>query len=207
MLSFTHERSVYFYHSIIAQPIIPLCTTAVWNQTFSIVAGATANAGSTSTLLNAPFDISFDAYQNMYIADYYNNRIQRYTQGSAAATTVAGFNLASGSTRSELYYPSSVTITGNGTMFILDDYNHRVLRWQVGDQMGTIVAGGNGLGSAFTQMGYSASIFVDSQLNVYLSENSYHRITLWSAGNTTAGQLVIFIVLTKSCFSISFILF
>jgi hypothetical protein len=128
----------------------------------------------------------------MYIADYYNNRIQRYARGSFTGTTVAGFSLSPGSSRSELYYPSAITISENGTMFILDDYNHRVLRWQVGDQMGVIVAGGNGLGAAFTQMGYSAGIFVDSRLNIYLSENSNHRITMWSAGNTTAGQLVIY---------------
>lgn len=170
-----------------------MCQTAVWNQSFTVVAGTLSNAGSTDTLLNAPFDISFDAYQNMYIADYYNNRIQRYPRGSATATTIAGFNLASGSSRSELYYPSAISVTENGTMFILDNYNQRVLRWQAGDQMGVIVAGGNGLGAAYTQMGYSASLFIDSQLNIYLSEYSNHRITLWSAGNTTAGLLVSFI--------------
>lgn len=78
-------------------------------------------------------------------------------------------------------------------MFILDNYNFRVLKWQVGDTLGYVVCGGQGQGSAFTQMGYSFGIFVDDRYNIYLSEQANNRVTLWSAGNTTAGQLVGFL--------------
>lgn len=76
-------------------------------------------------------------------------------------------------------------------MFIADSSNFRVLRWQAGDQLGYIVAGGAGQGSAFNQMTYTYGIFVDSQNNIYLSEQNNHRVTLWTNGNTTAGRLVI----------------
>ena len=172
----------------------PLCATAVWNQTFTIAAGATSNAGSTATLLSTPYNVAFDGYLNMYVADFGNHRIQQFPLGSFAGTTVAGFSLGSGSSRSEFNNPTDIQVTRNGTMFILDRDNYRVLRWQVGDSFGTVVAGGRGLGASFIQMGTCYSIFVDNQYNVYVSENSNHRITLWMNGNTTAGRLVNFLI-------------
>ena len=129
----------------------------------------------------------------MYVADFTNNRIQKFPYRSFTGTTVAGFTLGSGSSRSELYYPTAITVISNGTIFIVDDYNFRVLKWQDGEPSGYVVAGGHGYGTTLTQMGYSAGLFVDDQYNIYVSENSNHRITLWYAGNTTAGRLVLFI--------------
>ena len=162
----------------------------MWNQTFSNLAGSINTAGSTATLFSSPYDVCFDGYSNMYVVDYGNHRIQRFRPGSNIGTTIAGFSLGSGGSRSELYYPTAISVTTNGTMFISDNYNFRVLRWDVGDQLGYVIAGGRGLSSAFTNMGYSGALFVDQFYNVYVSEQNYHRITLWSNGNTTAGRLV-----------------
>lgn len=77
-------------------------------------------------------------------------------------------------------------------MFILDTSNYRVLKWQLGDPLGYVVAGGNGNGAAFTQIGTSYAFFVDNQNNVYVSEYSNHRVTEWFAQNRTSGVLVIY---------------
>ena len=127
----------------------------------------------------------------MYVVDTNNHRIQVFRPGSNIGATVAGYSLGSGASRSELYYPASIVVTPNGTMFILDNYNFRVLRWQTGDQLGFVVAGGRGYGSTFDRMGYSVGIFADNQYNLYLTDQSNHRVVLWSVGNTTAGRLVI----------------
>lgn len=58
-----------------------VCATATWNQTGTIIAGATSNPGSTSTLLSAPYDMDFDIYGNMYVVDHNNDRIQRILRG------------------------------------------------------------------------------------------------------------------------------
>ena len=75
-------------------------------------------------------------------------------------------------------------------MFILDSAYCRVLTWQVGDPLGTVVVNGRGCSSTFTTIGQSYGMFVDSQLNIYVSENSNHRVTQWFNGNNTAGTLV-----------------
>ncbi|CAF4602830.1 unnamed protein product, partial [Rotaria socialis] len=59
----------------------PVCQTAVWNQTYSTLAGSMGTAGSTSTLLYYPYDVQFDGYGNMYVVDHYNHRIQRFPSG------------------------------------------------------------------------------------------------------------------------------
>lgn len=152
-----------------------------------------SNAGSTSTLLNYPYDVDFDQYRNMYVVDCYNHRIQRFAPGSNIGLTVAGFSLGSGASRSELYYPTGISVTPTGTMYILDTSNYRVLKWQVGEPLGYVVAGGRGSGSTFDRIGATYGIFIDSQENIYLSEQTNHRVTFWTRGNTTAGVLVSFL--------------
>lgn len=77
-------------------------------------------------------------------------------------------------------------------MFILDTYNCRVLQWQVGDPLGTIIINGRGCGSTFDKISRSYGIFVDSQFNIYISEYLNHRVTKWFNGNNTAALLVKF---------------
>lgn len=75
-------------------------------------------------------------------------------------------------------------------MYILDTTNYRVLRWQLGDQLGTIVVNGRGSGTTLDKIGSSYSMCFDNQNNVYISENSNHRVTKWILSNNTVGQLV-----------------
>ena len=76
-------------------------------------------------------------------------------------------------------------------MYILDTSNYRVLRWQFGEPLGYLVAGGSGNGAQVNQIGGSYSIFVDSNSNVYVSESTNHRVTFWSTTNTSYGIVVI----------------
>ena len=118
-------------------------------------------------------------------------------KGSNVGTTVAGFNLASGSGRSELYNPSMVYVDPSQNMYIMDTYNYRVIKWKVGDLIGTVVVNGRGSGSTFDRIGRSHAIYVDSQLNIYVSEFGNHRVTKWTNGNNIAGVLVCYLSFYK----------
>ena len=178
------------YVSFPAPAAVPVCPTAVWNSSFVTVSGALSNAGSTATLVSAPYDVTFDTYRNMYVADYNNHRIQMYRFGSNVGTTVAGVTGSAGSTRAELYNPTAVFVDNNGTMFICDSLNYRVMRWIVGDNLGTVVAGGRGTGATYDKIGRAFCMFIDSQQNIYLSDNTNHRVTRWNNGNNTISFLV-----------------
>lgn len=103
---------------------------------------------------------------------------------------MAGFSLGSGSSRSELYYPTTISVTPSGNMYILDTSSYRILKWTIGEPLGYIVAGGRGSGSTFDKMSLAYGIYIDSQENIYVSEQNNHRVTFWTRGNTTAGVLV-----------------
>ncbi len=75
-------------------------------------------------------------------------------------------------------------------MFILDTSNYRVLKWQLGDPLGYIVAGGNSAGALFNQISTSYSMFIDNQLNIYVSDAGNNRVTQWLSTNTSSGILV-----------------
>lgn len=66
----------------LAQPIIPLCPTVIWSQTFVNLAGALSTSGSSANLLSSPTTVDFDAYRNMYVVDQSNHRIQRFSPGN-----------------------------------------------------------------------------------------------------------------------------
>ena len=79
--SFNEDLKIKILKNVLAQAIVPICSTAVWNQTFATLAGSLSNAGATSTLFNRPIDIGFDGQRNMYIVDLNNHRVQRFSPG------------------------------------------------------------------------------------------------------------------------------
>lgn len=113
-------------------------------------------------------------------------------KGSNTGTTIAGNSGLAGSGRSELYYPTAISVSGNGTMFILDSYNCRVFQWQSGEPLGSVIVNGRGCGSTFDRIGRAYGMFVDSQFNIYISDTPYNRVMKWSNGNNTVGALVRF---------------
>ena len=134
--------------------------------------------------------MAFDVYQNMYVADTSNDRIQFYTPGSNVGTTVAGTTGSGGTTRAELNNPSALFVDPNGVMYILDAYNYRILRWNPGDAIGTIIVNGRGSGTTLDRIGLSGAMFVDGQYNIYVSEQGNHRVTKWLNGNNNISFLV-----------------
>ena len=69
----------------------------------------------------------------IYIADYYNGRIQRWKQGDTKGVTVAGsVDGSPGSDATSLLYPSGVTLNANETfMYVTDSSNSRIQRFRV----------------------------------------------------------------------------
>lgn len=110
--------------------------------------------------------------------------------GSGIGTTIAGSTGTAGATYSQFNNPYYIHVDTNRTMFILDTSNYRVLKWQLGEPLGYVVAGGNGNGGGLNQIGGSYAMFIDSQSNIYVSDSGNDRVTFWSATNKTAGILV-----------------
>lgn len=129
--------------------------------------------------MNGAQDIAFDSTNNLYVADYNNNRIQRFASGSVTGTTIPGLTLS---------LAGAVQVGNNGAIYVSDVNNYRILRVFSGNV--TVVAGGRGAGSGLDQITAGFAIYIDSNYNIYVSDNSNHRVCMWTATNPNISQVV-----------------
>ncbi|CAF4649772.1 unnamed protein product, partial [Rotaria magnacalcarata] len=67
-------------------------------------------------------------------------------------------------------------------LYVSDYAKHEVRRYQSGDNIGTLVAGGNGNGGGLNQLNVPEYLFVDRDHSVYVSDNYNHRVMKWVEG-------------------------
>ena len=147
------------------------------------------NIVATDAALYHPVGVAIDAEGNLFIADQWNNRIREVIKATGQIITVAGNGGAGYSgdgmaaTNSSLYYPTSVTFDTNGTLFIADQYNHRIREVVKATGIITTVAGtggagynGDGMAATNAALYYPFDVAVDLYGNRFITDQSNHRI-------------------------------
>jgi sugar lactone lactonase YvrE len=164
------------------------CRAIRWppNGTVGLIVAGNGSSGSGNQSLNFPLQIDLDANSEyMYIADMYNDRVQKWKvpyNGSTAATsgvTVAGGN-GPGSGANQLNNPQSVCVSKKtGAVYIADMYNYRIQLWAVGATQGVTIAGNPG-GPDITgpaQFNLPAGVILDPDENyLYVADQLNHRV-------------------------------
>lgn len=147
-------------------------------------------AVSAANQLTSPHGVAVDAAGNIYVADFYNNRIQKWAPGASSGTTVAGGNGA-GYGANQLNSPTGVVVDAVGDIYIADQSNHRIQKWVQGANSGITIAGGNGYGSDANQLHLPSEIAIDLAGNIYVLDYGNNRVHKWvkgaSSGITVAG--------------------
>ncbi|CAF1435957.1 unnamed protein product, partial [Rotaria magnacalcarata] len=69
-------------------------------------------------------------------------------------------------------------------LYVADYVKHEVRRYRFGENVGTLVAGGNGAGAGLNQLNYPTYLVVDRQQNVYVSDWGNTRVIKWNKGAT-----------------------
>lgn len=97
--------------------------------------GADGDGGDArSATLNGPKHLCVDLQGNVVIADAENNLVRRYLPDSGRIERVAGTGkkgaagVGGAPGQCELARPHGVTVHRDGTLFITDSYNHRILK-------------------------------------------------------------------------------
>ena len=98
-----------------------------------------------------------------------------------SAITVAGGN-GLGQGLNQFNSPDGIFLTENGTIYITDGFNSRIMRWDVGVSLGRIVAGGNGEGNSVAQLNFPVDLVVDSNGSLYISDFGNNRVQKWLQG-------------------------
>ncbi|CAF1277137.1 unnamed protein product [Rotaria sp. Silwood1] len=149
----------------------------------TVVAGQTDKRGTTDEYLNNPDGLYFDRSSDvLYVADAYNNRIQKWTKNTISGIRVAGSNTsAPGDDTGSLDEPNGVWIDQQTKIiYVADTSNHRIMRWLPDASVGDIIAGGQGSGNATNQFNTPTDLTFDSAGNLYVCDNWNHRIQLFS---------------------------
>ncbi|CAF1054949.1 unnamed protein product [Rotaria sordida] len=94
-----------------------------------IVGSINGSAGSTSTLLNYPTDVTFDFMDNMYVVDMFNHRVQVFFSGQTNGTTIAGVTGEIGSNSTLLNFPVSIVLDTQLNLYVADMNNHRLQKF------------------------------------------------------------------------------
>jgi len=166
----------------------------------------TSRSGGTSqSKFNWPGNIFIDANGNLWVVDESNHRVLKFTdvnsksEFSVPADFVLGqtdyTTLTSGVTQSKFYYPSGVIVSGT-TVWISDQYNHRVLRFDNPTTNGTAASAvlgqsdytSNTSGSAANKFNSPYDVTIDASGRLYVSDQSNGRIMIFNdAANKSNG--------------------
>ncbi|CAF3254086.1 unnamed protein product [Rotaria sp. Silwood2] len=124
--------------------------------------------------LNRPTGVLIDKETNsLIICDWDNTRVVRWSRRS---DTTQGEILID---KIDCY---GLFMDDQRYLYVSDTQKHEVRRYRIGDQNGTLVAGGNGKGVGLNQLNFPTYIFVDKQQAVYVSDNENHRVIKWNKG-------------------------
>jgi sugar lactone lactonase YvrE len=146
------------------------------------------NIAATTAEITNPRGIAVDATDNLYIADYGNQRIRKVSN-TGIITTVAGNGTAGyngdniAATSAELHTPLGVTVDAAGDLYIADAGNNRVREVIVATGNITTVAG-NGTGGFSGDDGAATSaelngdhaLTLDNAGDIYVTDSGNQRI-------------------------------
>src|SRR5439155_449560 len=139
--------------------------------------------------LNTPSGVALDASGNLYIEDYFNNRIRKVDAASGIITTVAGngsFGFAGDggvATSASVSGPAGVAVDAGGNLYIANYSTHRIRKVDAATGIITTVAGngtisfaGDGGAATNASLNYPASVALDASRNLYIADPNNNRI-------------------------------
>ncbi|CAF1544821.1 unnamed protein product [Adineta ricciae] len=128
-----------------------------------------------------------DASNALWIGNLNSNNVQKYTLGASNVSVVAGqANGTRGNSSNTLFEPVCSAFGSNGSLYISDRRNSRVMLWPNGASSGLLYAGTGVSGSANNQLNNPTGIIFNTTSGVlYVADAGNHRIMAYFPGNTT----------------------
>ena len=154
---------------------------------------------ATSAGLNYPYGVALDSSENIYIADYWNNRIRMVTKSTGIITTVAGDGTEGYqgdgelATATGLNHPIHIAVDESGNIYISDSYTYRVRMVTKSNGLIDTIAGNGERGqSGYGGLATSASLFnpggiaIDASGNIYIADSYRILMVTKSTGIITS---------------------
>ncbi|CAM2717771.1 unnamed protein product [Rotaria socialis] len=147
-----------------------------WNKgdtNGQVVAGGNGQ-GNGFNLLSSPRDVLIEKETDtLIICDQGNRRVVQWSRRT-------------GTTKGEILidniFCKGLAMDDQRYLYVSDMEKHEIKRYKLGDNIGIVVAGGNGKGVGVNQFNEAGYLFVDRQQTVYVSDENNHRIMKWNKG-------------------------
>jgi hypothetical protein len=159
-------------------------TSFILGVNILISVGGNGTAGSTPDTLNTPCGIFVDADYSLYVADYYNNRIQFFELGQLNGVTIAGNGAPD---TIDLMHPTAVMIDMKGYLYIVDRDNHRIVRATPSGFL-CVVGCSGGSGSAADQLINPWAFSFDRFGNMFVNDFGNSRIQKFSLASNSCRE-------------------
>ncbi|CAF5092517.1 unnamed protein product [Rotaria sp. Silwood1] len=96
-------------------------------------------------------------------------------KGAKQGLVVAG-GQAQGNSLTQLSSPQGVVVDQLGTVYVVDNGNHRIMRWPKGATQGSVIVGGNGDGTQSNQLHWPVGVSFDRHGNLYVVDLANNRV-------------------------------
>ena len=137
---------------------------------------------ATSAQLQWPWSVAVDNAGNLYIADYWDNRVRKVAM-NGIISTLAGTGIAGSSgdggpaASAQLNRPHGVAVDAAGIVYIADTANYAIRKvaldgtiTTVAGKLGSSGSSGDGGPAAQAKLGYPNAVAVDAAGNLYIAD-------------------------------------
>lgn len=150
---------------------------------------------ATAAQLNNPNEVAFDASGNLFIADWFNNRVRKVDKITGIITTIAGTGTGGyngdgiPAVAAQINGPCGIIFDNAGNIYVAEYNGHRIreiniITGTISTFAGTATAGynGDGIPATSAQLSGCAYIRFDLAQNMYVGEGSNQRVRRIDAG-------------------------
>lgn len=143
------------------------------------------STGTAASQFNQPWGVAVDASGSVYVTDYYNSRVEKFTSTGAFVTTWGSYGGGNG----QFVNPRGIAVDrSSGDIYVTDEWSQRIQKFD--SNGGFVTAWGSG-GTGNGEFANPEGLAVDSLGDVYVTDFYNHRVQKFDAnGNflTTWGS-------------------
>jgi len=148
-------------------------STNTWSE-WGMVGGGPGNGLGE---FNNPIGVAVDGIGNMYVADFGNQRIQKFTLSTNSWSEWGKTGGGTGNGPGEFNNPFGVAVDGSGNVYVADYSNHRVQKLTLStNTWSEWGAADGGAGSDLGEFDRPSGVAVDGSGNVFVADSGNHRV-------------------------------
>lgn len=139
------------------------------------------SSGGAAGQLVTPFLLAVDTVGNVYVADFGNDRIQKFDAAGNFLDQWGSFGTGAG----EFILPQGVAVDAAGDVYVADTDNHRIQKL---DAAGNFLTQWGSFGSGDGEFAFPVGIAVGPGGDVYVADNNNHRVQRFDATGAFVAQ-------------------